>query len=79
MEKWLYAEGKLYNTDCFQRIECCRIKAKPELWAIRAFYVINTDSERRRYVDLYTGDEEDTRQAQERLARWLHAPDIDYF
>ena len=31
MAKWLYAGGKLYNTDCFQRIECRRIKSKPEV------------------------------------------------
>lgn len=74
MAKWLYAGGKLYNTDCFQRIECRRIKSKPEVWAVRAYYINSSD-----YVDLYMGDEDDTIQAQGRLARWLQAPDIDYF
>ena len=74
MAKWLYAEGKLYNTDCFQRIECCPIQSNPEMWAIRAYFV-NSNA----FVDLYTGDKDDTTQAQERIARWLHAPDIDYF
>lgn len=74
MAKWLYAGGKLYNTDRFKRIVCRRIKSEPELWAVRAYYVDSPD-----YVDLYTGDEDDTIQAQGRLARWLQAPDIDYF
>lgn len=79
MAKWLYAQGQLHNTDFFQRIEHCNIDSNTDLWVVRAFYASNIDSSRRRYVDLYTGDEEDTRQAQERLARWLQAPDIDYF
>lgn len=73
MAKWLYADGKLYNTDCFQKIELC-LKSNPRMWVIRAFYV-NSEA----YVDLYTGDQDDAIQAQIRLSRWLQAPDLDYF
>lgn len=77
MAKWLYAEGNLYNTDCFQRIELCIIDLNDDLWAVRAFYIDNMKAEA--YVDLYTGDRTDTIQAQGQIARWLQAPDLDYF
>ena len=77
MAKWLYAEGNLHNIDCFQRIELCIIDLDDDLWAVRAFYVNSINEEI--YVDLYTGDRADTIQAQGQLARWLQAPDIDYF
>ena len=77
MAKWLYADGVLYNTDSFQKIDRHPISSRPELWAVRAFYVSDIRGEV--YVHLYTGDEDETRQAQEQLARWLQAPDIDYF
>ena len=40
MAKWLCADGSLYNTDCFRKIEIYYMGGEEEWWGVRGIYTV---------------------------------------